>query len=628
MPEQLENLGIGYFGGLNVRDPADQLAAFSHENGTGAQFAPLQSPSLLNVDFDQAGIRKRKGSTLDKDLAAVLDGNSSTVDADSALGQKVLNVAATTGFKVDGAIIINSGGARQENGVIASIQAGISLTLVVNLTFTHTAVQADAVAQFVLLDGDVVVDARSYTNPATNSRSTLILSKKSIYTDQSGSYRQINDSVSAPYTHNDKLVTKGSIALVDGHRFIGMNGSNKIQVDRGGADLDDELDNGKTYIEAFGGGTQIVTGTWGAAYFKVAGIHDRLVFSDGGSTVQFTDAQQPWDLAGGGNRPARAAVIDMVSHSPQFGDSLNELLYVFTATGVEFMSGFTASDFFKNIEGAPAPLNHRVVISTANWLAYVSAAGGIWGISGNRIIDIGARLNEPAGTSGPLDDINETQAATIAFGFYNERKRQAIWGFPTGASTANDLFVIADFQLGEPIIGELPSQFDNHVRLLKWDGIDYVSIWQTLGQVKGVRSSGKIYDLENGDDDFGSTAIEANYYTPIFTMAAPTISKQWMTTLLRGQVTGGWNVDVTIYLDRSENAEKTWSFSLTSASASLYGTAVYGTGTYSVSGQVKGEDDTNRYSDALQIRFANIAASETFKITNVEQRFMYGAEER
>ena len=68
-----------------------------------------------------------------------------TVDADSASAQKVLSVAATTGFLAGDTVIINEGGARSEIGTIASISAGISITMDDSLTYTHTAGQADAV---------------------------------------------------------------------------------------------------------------------------------------------------------------------------------------------------------------------------------------------------------------------------------------------------------------------------------------------------------------------------------------------------------------------------------------------------------------------------------------------------
>lgn len=74
----------------------------------------------------------------------------STVDADSAAAQAVLNVAATTNFNATDyakgwRVIIGRGTAREEEGTVLSIQAGISITLDANLTYAHTAVQADVV---------------------------------------------------------------------------------------------------------------------------------------------------------------------------------------------------------------------------------------------------------------------------------------------------------------------------------------------------------------------------------------------------------------------------------------------------------------------------------------------------
>jgi len=71
----------------------------------------------------------------------------STVDGDSNSGQKVLNVAATTGFESGQNVVIDEGsvGAGEENKVIDTVQAGVSLTMTTVLTYTHTAVQADEV---------------------------------------------------------------------------------------------------------------------------------------------------------------------------------------------------------------------------------------------------------------------------------------------------------------------------------------------------------------------------------------------------------------------------------------------------------------------------------------------------
>jgi hypothetical protein len=72
---------------------------------------------------------------------------STTVDASSAAGQKVLNVTATTNFVIGGWVTIDFGEVGTENNEqaeVASIQAGVSLTMVSNLanTYTNEAVEA------------------------------------------------------------------------------------------------------------------------------------------------------------------------------------------------------------------------------------------------------------------------------------------------------------------------------------------------------------------------------------------------------------------------------------------------------------------------------------------------------
>jgi hypothetical protein len=70
---------------------------------------------------------------------------ATTVDADSAAAQPVLNVTSTTGFTVGDTVRIGRGTARDETKIISTIQAGVSLTMTVNLANAHTAVQADLV---------------------------------------------------------------------------------------------------------------------------------------------------------------------------------------------------------------------------------------------------------------------------------------------------------------------------------------------------------------------------------------------------------------------------------------------------------------------------------------------------
>ena len=82
-------------------------------------------------------------STAQDNALDILEG-STTVDADSASGQTVLNVASTTNFKAEQEIIIDKGGDKEETAEIDTVGSG-TLILTENLLYTHTAVDADTV---------------------------------------------------------------------------------------------------------------------------------------------------------------------------------------------------------------------------------------------------------------------------------------------------------------------------------------------------------------------------------------------------------------------------------------------------------------------------------------------------
>ena len=86
---------------------------------SGGLFLPLDTSS--GIDFGRAY------------------SNETKVDETSALGQTVLKVTDTTGYVATDKIVIARGEVREEDAVVASVQAGISLTLVSNLTYEHTA---------------------------------------------------------------------------------------------------------------------------------------------------------------------------------------------------------------------------------------------------------------------------------------------------------------------------------------------------------------------------------------------------------------------------------------------------------------------------------------------------------
>ncbi len=94
---------------------------------------------------------------------------ATTVDADSAAGQTVLNTAATAGFVVGEIVCIAPlVPARTEFKRIASIQDGVSLTMTANLSYAHTALQADGVTSLVYTDYHLQT-----TSPAKNAGEDL-----------------------------------------------------------------------------------------------------------------------------------------------------------------------------------------------------------------------------------------------------------------------------------------------------------------------------------------------------------------------------------------------------------------------------------------------------------------------
>ncbi len=83
--------------------------------------------------------------TFDCTNGVVAGQGSSTVTTDSNSGQTVLSTTTTTGFEVGEAVEVGYGTARYELCRIASISAGVSLTMAANLTFSHTSAQADTI---------------------------------------------------------------------------------------------------------------------------------------------------------------------------------------------------------------------------------------------------------------------------------------------------------------------------------------------------------------------------------------------------------------------------------------------------------------------------------------------------
>jgi len=151
LPSKYKKLGLENFrffiNDQLVQDYIDALASRSTIIGDQAIIGkgelkfgtvPLIPTPLMPIDFP----------------VPVASGGSTTVDADSAAGQKVLNTLATDTFTVADYVHVTKALLEYKSEIckIASIQAGVSLTMVDNLEWVHTGTDAETVKE-VTLDG-------------------------------------------------------------------------------------------------------------------------------------------------------------------------------------------------------------------------------------------------------------------------------------------------------------------------------------------------------------------------------------------------------------------------------------------------------------------------------------------
>lgn len=632
MPENLQRFEITVFGGLNQSDQANTLVRRSYQMTEGgfSQIAPVESPDLLNIDFDSEGISKRKGSFEDSDITTELvsgdellagywfkvpgslekpevlvgkksiylnrtgtwaqinnsNGNpftfpsditkcsltyvdnrlfigvdqsnpiyiyesganlsdpfysystTTTVDSTSASGQKVLNVASTTGFIVGSRIIIDEGNSNEETGYIASIQSGVSITLEDNLTNTHNS-------------GKIVAVQNLYNIANTST-------------------------------------------------------------------------------------TKVITGNTGTGNYLLENIQNRLIYGSGTIILNYTPvpgvASGIWDILNSSTYQASSPIKAITTFTPYLTNTLDQKIYIGTNSGWELVTGFTASDLVIRLDGASPPVNHKSFCNTKNWLLYLSSDKGIYGINGTTVIDIGRRLKTRS-FDGVLDQMSLSSSETSSFSFYNREREQAYFFFTTDSSYFNDTCVTVDFKLGEPPLGQSRQDYERFVRLLKWSISDpgtndwFVSMYRNESSFLGIQKTGYTYIIDTGLNDFGSIGVDTQYYSPIFFAGHEMLSKQFLDIYFRAINSGDYEVFYYVYIDRAEVESLSGSFNLGS-NDSQYDTAVYDTGTYTTTQTIRGSDDLDFYQESIQWALLNKEPSQTFTITSMGVRYMSGAEER
>ena len=383
------------------------------------------------------------------------------------------------------------------------------------------------------------------------------------------------------------------------------------------------MDNGNAYTDR-GGTGQTITGTWGTEYKYIEEFFGRLIFNTGNSNVEFTDTDQPWDRAGGGTFSAFGAVTALETYVPQFGTTLAAILYVGSSAGWQFTSDLAAA---QTIKGSPPPMKDSLAVASLDWIVYLSSQGGIHAINGMRVIDLGRRFKSLDAKSGPLDNINLANTLTVGNAVYDEKTKKAIFLISTAVSGVPDTSVVIDFERGEPLFEEPQASFEQHVRCLPWAGMDYLSMQVTQDGLIGLRSAGTMWTLNNGTSDYGTDAIDTEWFSPIFDGGSVVNEKGLKTWFGRVLRSGAWDAQMDILLDRDSASSKTFSFTQ-GITAAAYGTAVYGTGTYAVDGFVKSAKDIDLVVETFQLKLSQNTAGENFNIIYFEQRYDILVEQR
>ena len=99
---------------------------------TDLPFGFAANAAVINVPFGQL-------DQAIEDIAAASSGWAQTLDGTASSGQKVVPVASTTGAVVGMPVFLGVATGNSEVGVIASVQAGVSVTMTTNLTYTYSA---------------------------------------------------------------------------------------------------------------------------------------------------------------------------------------------------------------------------------------------------------------------------------------------------------------------------------------------------------------------------------------------------------------------------------------------------------------------------------------------------------
>ena len=672
--ERLSEFSFAAAGGLNSWDPSDQLMQRSHRQlsasavggfanvpraigGESAhaqaiwqQVAPMESPSLQNIEFFQDGWGTRLGSLQADDLTSVLLAGDTLFDGfewqDPAVGgarilivisaqtlytnqsgswaQLAHNDAAATPFTfgstitkwmfsaVDGHLLISTDGATNR---IRAYRSGAALDDPLGNTTATTTVNVDSSS------GQKVLKIAATTSFQPGDRVRI---NSGGARDESRFVASVQAGTSLTFTEN----------LVYAHTSVQAD---VVQV-------------ANRYVEAYATGTtHVITGAWTLGCYLGCAVRDVFAYSAGSNYLEYTPpartaASGIWDVAGlqSGFYQARARIVGLASYVPDQGSINDQLLYIFTTAGAGVLTGFESYDqgMDMNRQLAGVPINHRCICATKGWLVYLTDLKDIEAINGKTVINLGRRMKNLQKT-GPLDGLNLTQSALSAFVFYSIQDEKVYLQANSGsAGRVNDLQFVVDFRLGEPLLGEARTDYEQHVRCLANTILNpdlnawFYGMFQRMNAgtptVCGVTKDGHIYTvggLTLPRNDLDTLAIPNYWDTPWFTSGQNQILLLIQNLISRFAKSGAWYANLDIFTNYGDTSVKTLPIYQVAVGDAVYDTAVYDTDTYTRAGTVMHLSELDLYEQAFKFRISNSQPSQYWKILSALLEYQPGERE-
>ena len=621
--ENLSTIHFTVWGGGNWNDQADSLVGRAYQpTPTGfAQQYPVELSDMRNLDFDIQGIKKRLGS-------AVLDDVTTALQAGDTILEEVE--------------FVNAAGTRCRVAVgtqgLYTNQSGAWAQLIRSSGVTFTSQSAIAKVSFVQADGKLWIMMDGAKNPIQVYRTGTSLDDHAY-----------NTTVTTTYNGTGTLTSTATMSVASisgfnvGDRFLAGTvplyvggfgtGTSIIAVAAPGSGS--PITSGAVvatanqYTNVYSGSKSTFTGVWGLGYYLGFMLHNRICFGIGDTVWEYCNVNAAYDRALGGFYQAQGRIVAAGTFANRYGDTLREFGILSTTGGVNYIQGFDATDTVMQLEGIGSAINYRGMKQSNDWMVMLTKQRAIMGFNLQQVVNLGRRYRSPDGT-GPLDTMNLAQTETLGWAFFNQTKKQVMFGIVDGTNTTVSNILVLDFQLGEPVAGEYLTSFEHRVRLLDWSQTApwYVAVFRYFGGWAGVMSTGKSYTMDSGPDDFGSgnTAVNAYGVSPEITCGTPMLNKQFRHMAGFSKSYGDWSVNVTLYVNRSPfTTGPGWSWQQILGGSAAYDTSTYDNAVYIDSGVARGHDWIDLYATSLRFQFANSVLGQAFTITDMELAWDIGA---